>query len=229
MKMKSFLNASAIALGLALGSTTVLAQESASSQAPEVNAQRGDGAQRGAQAPRGEMRKQDRKAGDKRMRGHKNFGMIVPGFGPVTQEVVDSLNLSDAQKEKIAELKSKTQKNMKERSGSQDLPFATMLETRSQQLADGKLNPKEMVEQREKLRESMQERRNEYTEEWLAVWNDLNDEQQAKLATYFKEVEATRGQRFQRMKDKRDGSGRADAPGKGLKDGSGRGAGQGKQ
>lgn len=230
MKISPVLKASVLALGLSLGSTAVFAQDTTDNQSPGVNAPRGDNAQRGAQGPRGEMRK-DRK--DKRMYA-KNFGMIVPGFGPVSQEVVDSLDLSDKQKEKIAKLKDKAQKKMKGRLNADERPYQAMFEMRKQQLEAGKLDPKAMVEQRDKLRESMQELRDEYTEEWLELWDDLNNDQQAKIATYFKEFDATRGQR---MKDGRgsgrgdggqrlkDGSGRADAPGKGLKDGSGQGGG----
>lgn len=238
MKMSSILKASVLALGLSLSSTAVFAQDTTDNQTPGVNAPRGDSAQRGAQGPRGEMRK-DRK--DKRMYT-QNFGMIVPGFGPVSQEVVDSLDLSDKQKEKIAKLKEKAQKKMKGRFNDGERPYQAMFEMRQQQLEAGKLDPKAMVKQRDNLRDSMKALHNEYTDEWLEVWDDLNNEQQAKIATYFKEFDATRGQRMkdrsgQRMQDGRgggrgdggqrlkDGSGRADAPGKGLKDGSGQGGG----
>ncbi|MDO5666504.1 MAG: Spy/CpxP family protein refolding chaperone [Alcaligenaceae bacterium] len=197
MNTKTFLKASIISLGLTLGSTAAMAQ--AGPGAGQGMQQGADGVQRGMkQGPRADMRKQGRMMQDCQMtygqRGFQGFAMMVPGYGPVPQDVVDSLNLSDAQKDKIAKIKASVQDKMQQRWDSR--PFTAMVELRNKQLADGKLNPEEIIKEREKLRDSMQDRRGEFTDEWIEVWNDLNDEQQAKLAEYFKDTDTnTRGAR----------------------------------
>lgn len=183
MNTKSFLKASVAALALALGSTAVLAQAGPGD---------GQGMQQGAQQ-RGQGYDGTRPYMHKHMkydrRGYQDFAMMVPGFGPVPQEIVDSLNLTDTQKDKMAKVKASIEEKMQQRMETR--PFVAMAELRAKQLADGKLNPKEIIKEREKYRELMQERRGEFTDEWIEVWDDLNDEQQAKLAEYFKDLGTT--------------------------------------
>lgn len=204
MKMNSLLKASAIALGLTLANTS-MAQTAPEAQATETATKRADKAERGDRSHRGDKRHHHhRYMKQGHMHGFKgDVGLVVPGYGPVSQKVVDSLELSDAQKAKIEEIKSSIKTQMEERRDSKEHPMAAVAEVRSKQLADGKLDPQAMLEERQKVRESMRDRRGEFSDEWLAVWNDLNDEQQAKVATYFQEVDAKRAERFERMKEKR--------------------------
>lgn len=203
MNTKTFLKSSVIALGFALGSTAAMAQAGpGAGQGQGQGMQQGQGMKQG-QKQGADMRKQGRMTKDGK-RAYQNFGMMVPGYGPVPQDVVDSLNLTDDQKDKIAKVKADIQEKMQERRNAQNRPFAAMAELRAKQLADGKLDPEAILKQRDELRETMQDRRGEFTDEWIEVWKDLSDEQQAKISEYFKDAKAARADR---MKNKRDGSG----------------------
>lgn len=205
MKMNSLLKVSAIALGLTLANGA-MAQTTPASPT-ESTVQRGEKAERGDRAHRGD--RGHRGHHHHMMKGGKygfkgDVGLVVPGYGPVSQELVDTLALSDAQKAKIDEIKADIKQKMEERRESKDHPFAAIAEVRAKQLADNKIDPEAMLKERQKVKESMSERRGEYTQEWLAVWNDLNDEQQAKVATYFQEQNAQRAERAERIKEKKE-------------------------
>ena len=207
MKINSLLKVSAIALGLSLAGTS-MAQSAPDSQAAEAVSQRADKTERGHHAHQG----------DKSRRGHHHHGMrggkyhhgfkgdvgvLVPGYGPVSQEFTDTLALSDDQKSKIEALKAEIKQAMEERRESKEHPFAAVEEKRAKQLAEQKLDPEAMLKERQKIKESMQERHEEFTEEWLAIWNDLNDEQQAKVAGYFQEQDAKRAERAEKRQQKK--------------------------
>ena len=208
MKVNSFLKVSAIALGLTFANAS-MAQTTAQPQVTESTAQQGERAERDDRAHRGDHAKRGHhhyhhmKAGK-----HPGFkgdvGILVPGYGPVSQEFVDTLGLSDEQKAKIDEVKADIKKQMEERRESKERPFADVKELRAKQLADKKLDPKAMLKEHEKIKESMQDRREEFTKEWLDVWADLNDEQQAKIADYFQEQDAKRAERAEKFKEKKE-------------------------
>lgn len=206
MKMNSLLKVSAIALGLTLANTS-MAQVAPDSQTTEAAAKRGDKAERGHRAHHGDKSKRGHHH-MKRGKYHHGFkgdvGLLVPGYGPVSQEFVDTLVLSDDQKAKIEAIKADIKQKMDERRESKEHPFAAVAEKRAKQLADKKLDPEAMLKERQKIKESMQDRRGEFTEEWLAVWNDLNDEQQAKIAGYFQEQDVKRAERAEKMKERKE-------------------------
>lgn len=191
MKFNSLLKASVLALSLAVAGTAA-AQGNQGGPKPSAAAEK-----------RAEWR--EARGGDCDFRGHM-FGMseqvafVVPGYGPVTNEFAASLNLTDEQNEKIAAVKAKIIDQAEARRDQRGGPFVEMAELRKKQLADNKMDPEALLKKRDELRDTWQDRRGEFTDDWLEVWNALDDEQQAKLAGYFRDMDEKRAQR---MKDKR--------------------------
>lgn len=207
MKINSFLKVSAIALGLSLANAS-MAQTAPDTQPTETTQQRADKTDRGHRYHHGDKFRgghhHHHMKGGKHHRGFKgDIGLLVPGYGPVSQDFVDTLELTDDQKAKIADVKAGIKQKMQERRDSKEHPFAAVAEERAKQLADKKLDPEAMLKERENIKESMQDRREEFTEEWLSVWNDLNDEQQTKVAGYFQEQDVKRAERAEKMKEKK--------------------------
>lgn len=190
MNTKSFLKASVAALALAFSSTAVMAQStSADAAATQQDTKCGVNGESGPRGHKQHKPMHGRMNHDKRGFNFKDVGLLVPGFGPVPQAVVDSLELTDAQKDKIAQAKSKIEEKRQKMAENrkEHRPFAEVSELRAKQLEEGKLDPKAILKEREKQREQMKDQHEAFTDEWIAVWNDLNDEQQAKVAAYFKE------------------------------------------
>lgn len=123
------------------------------------------------------------------MKQMRNAGMMVPGYGPVPQRVVDSLALNDEQKALVATAKAE-----------QDAVKAAHREAmkqglgqRGQLLQDGSVDPRAAVQARQAHRDQMQVQAQQVQQKWLAVWDALSAEQQQTLATHFKD----RAEKFQ--------------------------------
>lgn len=117
------------------------------------------------------------------MKQMRDAGMMVPGYGPVPQRVVDTLALNDDQKALIAvaraeqdAVKAAHREAMKQGFGQ-----------RGQSLQDGNVDPRAALEARQAQRDAMRGQARQVQEKWLAVWDGLNADQQKILATHFQE------------------------------------------
>ncbi len=107
--------------------------------------------------------------------GRADDAMWVPGYGPVSQEVVDSLALTTEQQALLTQAREAGFGKMArgERPGER------------MRSADGAVDPHAALERRAEWREQQQARRDEHQKLWLAVWDALDDGQKETLSTYF--------------------------------------------
>ena len=79
------------------------------------------------------------------------------------------------------------------------------------QLDSGKLDPRALVEQSEKSREAFGPQAKQVRDQWLAVWDSLNDTQRGQVTKFVKERQDRMQERHARMEG-RHGKGKAEAP-----------------
>jgi len=148
----------------------------------------------------------DGKAQFKGERGHHKYdgqkmnakaAIVIPGFGPVDQKLVDDLKLNDDQKAKLqAALDAKKQARGEHRD-----TFKKVSDLRKQQIESGKLDPKALLEAEKELRAAMQEKRDAHQAQWLVLWESFTPEQQSTVGKYYQE----RAQKMQeRRKDRQE-------------------------
>lgn len=122
------------------------------------------------------------------MKQMRDAGMMVPGYGPVPQRVVDTLALTDDQKALITAAKSDHDAMKAARRDLMKEGFGQ----RGQSLQDGTVDPRAAVAARQTQRDQMHAQSQQVQGKWLAVWDALNAQQQQTLATHFQE----RGEKF---------------------------------
>lgn len=113
----------------------------------------------------------------------RNAGLVVPGYGPVPQAVVDSLALTDAQKALVDAAKQE-QKLVREKHREQ---MKSAFASRAEGVTAGKIDPQAVVVSMQQSREAMQESRSDIQKKWLAVWDALDAGQQGKITAHFQE------------------------------------------
>lgn len=119
-----------------------------------------------------------------------NAAMFIPGYGPVSPAVVDSLSLTDSQAKLVQDARDAQKASMASRRDT----MQTMKTTRMEQLKSGKLDPKAALKQSQEARNKAHQERNKLDENWLAVWDALDATQQEKISTYLAERTEKRAQ-----------------------------------
>lgn len=210
MKINSLLKVSVLALSLGL-TNHAMAQANAEDQLPEMTSEQDRQADRDERSRDGnKMHRKGKRPyhayemKDSERAFQEDMALFVPGYGPVSQEVVDTLNLTDDQKDKIEDIKKKAKEQMEEYRESENKPFQKMSEKRSEQLAEKKLDPKAILKEQDSIKKEMDKHRDKFNKDWLAVWNDLDDDQQAKVAAYFDEKESRRAEHMEKRKEMRE-------------------------
>lgn len=111
-------------------------------------------------------------------RAHRNMRaanvLFVPGYGGVSQAVVDQLELSDSQQKLLKQAQESTEK-------------VRLTWSRKSQKSIGTIDPRSTLEDRKQHKEELAKARNERTENWLELWDSLDDTQQAFLSGVFAE------------------------------------------
>ncbi|MFA5702636.1 MAG: Spy/CpxP family protein refolding chaperone [Advenella sp.] len=126
--------------------------------------------------------------------------IVIPGFGPADQKLVDDLKLNDEQKAKLqAALEVKNQARGEHR----DI-FKKVFELRKQQIESGKLDPKALLEAEKELRATMQEKRDAHQAQWLTLWDSFTPEQQAMVGKYYQERAQKMQERRQERQERRE-------------------------
>ncbi len=113
----------------------------------------------------------------------KHDGMWVPGLGPLTQAQVDTLNLDAKQKALFDTAREASRQSMQSRHEARPQHRALL----QSQLAAGKLDPHALIAEGDKHREAMQLEHKALRQQWLAVWDSLNDTQRAAVSQMAKE------------------------------------------
>lgn len=112
-----------------------------------------------------------------------NAALFIPGYGPVSPAVVDSLALTDSQAKLVQAARDAQKAGMASRRDT----MQTMKTTRMEQLKSGKLDPKAALKQSQEARNKAHQERNKLDENWLAVWDALDATQQEKVSAYLAE------------------------------------------
>lgn len=124
------------------------------------------------------------KGGDhhKRMRRHhREIGMWVPGYGPLTDTAVQSLALNDSQVKLLAD--AKTAQKEQRTAGREAMKTARA--AKLEQLKSGKIDPRAAIKASEAIHQKAAGEHKKDSEKWLAVWDSLDAAQQQKVAAYF--------------------------------------------
>ena len=80
------------------------------------------------------------------------------------------------------------------------------------QLDSGKLDPRALLDQSDKSRDQFSTQAKQVRDQWLAVWDSLNDAQRTQVTQMLKDRQAKMQERHARMEG-RHGKGPANAPG----------------
>lgn len=141
----------------------------------------------------------------------RDAAMWVPGYGPLSKEVVQSLSLTPEQSALLEQARGDQQEERKARRATMKSAHAARIE----QIKAGKIDPEAMLKQSEQMREQSLARKRERDARWLAVWKSLDEAQQGKVVSYLNERAEKFAKRVQAHKErhqqKRSGQQGADA------------------
>jgi Spy/CpxP family protein refolding chaperone len=127
----------------------------------------------------------------KHARGHMgNAALFIPGYGPVSSAVVDSLSLTDSQAKLVQAARDAQKAGMESRRDT----MKSMKTARIAQVKAGKIDPEAALKQAQEARTKAYEERSKLDENWLAVWDALDASQQEKVSTYLTERAEQRAQ-----------------------------------
>jgi Spy/CpxP family protein refolding chaperone len=129
---------------------------------------------------------------------HARAAMLVPGYGPLGEEVVKSLALNDAQKASLQA----AQEAQKELRQGRRAAVKELRQARLDQLKAGTLDPRTAVKQKQANEVQTRAARQELDNKWLAVWDSLDAGQREKIAAHFNARAEKFAQRAQEHKQK---------------------------
>ncbi|MFD4836852.1 hypothetical protein ACFWP0_05045 [Achromobacter sp. NPDC058515] len=140
---------------------------------------------------------------------HKGMrdGLFIPGLGPVSKAQVAELKL-DAKQEALFKTAQDGQRSLHEAMRASGGKRHDLLKA---QLDSGKLDPRALMEQSEKSRDQFGAQAKQVRDQWLAVWDSLNETQRGQVTKIVKEREAKMAERHAKMEG-RHGKGRGGMP-----------------
>lgn len=163
-------------------------------QAPAVSAPSTNQPAATVADPAGQSAHQSKWHGKKHMRNaHRDAPMLVPGLGSVSQNIVDSLKLTEEQTELLKSARQEQQVLHDARRQAMKTAFSA----RAEQMKSGALDPRAAIKAMDQHREQMRADQEKMQEKWLAVWDALNDGQRQILADSFRERAQQHVQRMQ--------------------------------
>ena len=141
---------------------------------------------------------------------HKGMrdGLFIPGLGPVSKAQVAELKLDDKQ-QALFKTAQDGQRNLRESMRAAGGKRHDLLKA---QLDSGKLDPRALVAQSEQSRDAFGAQAKQVRDQWLAVWDSLNDTQRGQVTKFVQDREARMQERHARMEARHGGKGRAEAP-----------------
>jgi len=142
---------------------------------------------------------------------HKGMrdGLLIPGLGPVSKAQVAELKL-DAKQEALFKTAQEGQRSLHEAMRADGGKRHDLLKS---QLDSGKLDPRALIEQSEKRRDAFGPQAKQVRDQWLAVWDSLNDTQRGQVTKIVKEREARMAERHAKMEARHGEKGRPGKPG----------------
>src|SRR5690606_26284483 len=123
-------------------------------------------------------------------------GLIVPGYGVVSRDFVDGMGLNEEQLKLVDEARKSARElrqNRKER-------VKAAREARAELFKSDSFNPEQALKQADERRAQLAAERREIDEKWVAVWNALDANQQARITVHLKE----KAERAEKRAEKRE-------------------------
>ena len=141
---------------------------------------------------------------------HKSMrdGLWIPGLGPVSKAQLDQLKLDDKQ-QALVKTAQDGQRSLHEAMRASGGQRHDLLKA---QLDSGKLDPRALIEQSDKSRDQFGAQAKQVRDQWLAVWDSLNDGQRTQVTQMLKDRQAKMQERHAKMEG-RQGKGPGNAPG----------------
>lgn len=133
--------------------------------------------------------------------GWKRHGgpeLMIPGAGPISPRLLKDLSLDDVQTQRLEDAR-KAQRTL--RDAHRDTMTAAF-KLRSEQLEAGKLDPRAMLQAQQDARVKQQADVKVVQDKWLALWDSLTAQQQAKVVQHLKTQDERRERRMQRHRDR---------------------------
>lgn len=112
---------------------------------------------------------------------HRQAAMWVPGYGPLSKHAVESLSLTDSQRQRLNEAQAARLARHKTRGESMRANRAAQ----ASQLQAGQIDPHAALQKAAEAHSKMVDNRRELNQKWLAVWDSLDSAQQEKIAMHF--------------------------------------------
>ena len=135
-----------------------------------------------AQAAVAETERGHKRGGKHHRAGHhaQRAALMVPGYGGVSQAVVDSLALTDVQKGLLEQAQQARASVWSEHSSGARAGRAE----RKAALSEGTIDPRAALKAHDEKRQNMLQARAVMNDKWLAVWDALDPSQRAKIAQH---------------------------------------------
>lgn len=142
----------------------------------------------------------------------KQAGLVIPGYGIVSQDFVDGMGLNADQLKLVEEARSAGEalrKNLREQ-------FSGGKKNIAERFASGSIDPEKALKQADERRARIQAERSKVDEKWIAVWKSLDASQQARVTEHLKqraervqkraEERKERAEKRQERREQRDGA-----------------------
>lgn len=129
---------------------------------------------------------------------HGEPGVMIPGAGPISPRLLKDLSLDAAQTQQLEDAR-KAQRTL--RDAHRDT-MAAAFKLRSEQLEAGKLDPRAMLQAQQDARVKQQADVKVVQDKWLALWDSLTAQQQAKVVQHLKTQDERRERRMQHHRDR---------------------------
>lgn len=126
--------------------------------------------------------------------GHSRMdraGLVVPGYGAVSQDFIDGMGLDETQLKRIEEAR-QAAKDLREKRREH---MKAMRDAKVDRFKDGAFDPEQALKERIEQRENAVAERTEVDRKWLAAWQSLDAGQQARVADHLKQRAEARAER----------------------------------
>ncbi|HLU80266.1 MAG TPA: hypothetical protein VKZ52_11985 [Burkholderiaceae bacterium] len=125
-------------------------------------------------------------------------GLIVPGYGVVSRDFVEGMGLNAEQLKLIEEARTAARDLRKDRKER----VQAARQTRAERFKSDTFDPVQALKQAEERRAQLQAERRQIDEKWVAVWNALDTNQQARVTEHLKKKAERAEQRAQKRDER---------------------------
>ena len=141
--------------------------------------------------------------GGKGMHRHhhaQRAGLVVPGYGVVSRDFIDGMGLNDEQLKLIEEAREAAREQREARKSR----IKEAREARADRFKADTLNPEQALKQADETRAQWQAERRQIDEKWIAVWNSLDADQQARVSAHLKDKAERARKRAEQREERRE-------------------------